>query len=51
MYKSNFRNMLNVIRPIPFYDFVLFVVPTQAGYFLPALGEPPVKRNRTTNNA
>ena len=27
------------------------VFPTQAEYFLPALGEPPVKRERTTHNA
>ena len=41
-------------RPIPFYDFALFVAlsfftggsPTQAEIFLPALGEPPMKTER-----
>ena len=41
-----------------FHDFMLFVVlslftagsPTQAERILPALGEPAMKRERTTNN-
>ena len=45
-------------RPIPFYDFALFVVfslftdgsPNVERMSSVALGEPPVKRERTTNN-
>ena len=45
-------------RHFPFYDFALFIVSLssrpvpsmQAEYFLPELVEPPVKRERTTNN-
>ena len=44
-------------RPMRFYDFTLFIVlsfftagsPTQADYFLLALREPAVKRERTKN--
>ena len=47
-------------RPMSFHDFMLFavhslftgaaVLPTQAESVLPALREPAVKRERTTNN-
>ena len=63
--KPHFENSERVMNicseaPIPFYDFTLHVVlslfsaaplpPKWGEYFLPALGEPPVKRERTTNN-
>ena len=45
-------------RPMPFQDFTLFVVvsffttgsPNAGRNFLPVLGEPVVKREKTTNN-
>ena len=52
--KTNFKMDMTMIRPIPFYDFALFVVvlsfhgwfpPMQAKWLLPALGEPPVKKS------
>lgn len=49
---------MGYVSPMPFYDFALFVVlylftagsPMQVEYFLPVMGEPHVKRERTENN-